>query len=304
MKETKIYDTWGSIYEFNDPLDFFRRDFYFWRNAIYDRKLIVFKKMNFSKQDYVKFCAHFGILWSARDYQYSIEAVEMVSMKDRQVAISPMSNKISPKLGLKPMPWHSDIPNRKIKPFPHRTLWMVSNPNPDSGLTTWLNIEEGLDRLPKDLQDQIPHIKIIQQSWYKEGTDVQEFDFIKTHPITGKKSLRLNFYCVPEEEITDAWIKKVNYKGNIVDPKPILSPFYKFLITQQDLMYTHKWDDFDIVLYDNWPFVHERSRLEFDSTLERKFYRANIDHIDPKLVDFYAHNLKNLLNPTHALKSL
>jgi alpha-ketoglutarate-dependent taurine dioxygenase len=292
MKETQIHSGWGTIIEFENPLDFFKQDFSFWRNMIYDRKLIVFKRMNFSKQDYIKLCSHFGMMWSEKDYEYSLESVEMVDVGHRKIALSPISNKISPKLGLKFMPWHSDIPNKKIKPFPHRTLWMVSNPNPESGLTTWLNIEEGLDRLPENLKSQIQDIKIIQQSWYQQGTEVQEFDFIKIHPITGKPSLRLNYYCVPEEDINDAWIKKVKFKNEIMDPKPILSPYYKFLETQKDLLYTHKWDDFDIVIYDNWPFVHNRSRLEFDTNLERKFYRTNIDHIEERLVEFYQRSLQ------------
>jgi alpha-ketoglutarate-dependent taurine dioxygenase len=235
------------------------------------------------------------MLWAEKDYEYSLESVEMVDVGHRKIALSPISNKISPKLGLKFMPWHSDIPNKKIKPFPHRSLWMVSNPNPESGLTTWLNIEEGLDRLPENLKSQIQDIKIIQQSWYQQGTEVQEFDFIKMHPITGKPSLRLNYYCVPEEDINDAWIKKVKFKNEIMNPKPILSPYYKFLETQKDLLYTHKWDDFDIVIYDNWPFVHNRSRLEFDTNLERKFYRTNIDHIDERLIEFYEHSLARFL---------
>lgn len=295
MKEIKIHESWGTIFEFSNPLEFFEKDYSYWRKQIYDRKLLVFKRMDFSKQDYIKLCSHFGMMWSAQDYKYSVEAVELVNVNGKQIAISPMSNKISPKLGLKPMPWHSDIPNRKIKPFPHRTLWMVSNPNPESGLTTWLNIEEGLDRLPNELKSQIPEIKILQQSWYKEGTDVQEFDFIKTHPITNKDSLRLNYFCVPEENINDAWIKKVIYKGNVLDPKPVLAPFYKFLETQKDLLYTHKWDNYDIVIYDNFPFVHERTRLEFDPSLERKFYRTNIDHIDEKISNIYEQSLKTFL---------
>ena len=292
MKDTQIHSGWGTIIEFANPLDFFKQDFSFWRNMIYARKLIVFKRMNFSKQDYIKLCSHFGMMWAKKDYEYSLESVEMVDVGHRKIALSPISNKISPKLGLKFMPWHSDIPNKKIKPFPHRSLWMVSNPNPESGLTTWLNIEEGLDRLPENLKSQIQDIKIIQQSWYQKGTEVQEFDFIKIHPITGKPSLRLNYYCVPEEDINDAWIKKVKFKNEIMDPKPILSPYYKFLETQKDLLYTHKWDDFDIVIYDNWPFVHNRSRLEFDPNLERKFYRTNIDHIEERLVEFYQRSIQ------------
>jgi alpha-ketoglutarate-dependent taurine dioxygenase len=279
MKLTNIHDSWGTTVEFENPLEFFQQDLEYWRNLIYSRKLLVFKQMDFSKQDYAKFGMRFGKLWSKDDYNYSRESQESVKIKNFDFILSPISNKISPRLGQHEMQWHSDIPNRNRNPFPMRSLWMVDNPNPDSGLTTWLNIEDGLEQLPDTLSAQIPNIKIIQQSWYEKATEIQEFNFIKTHPITNKSSLRLNFFCDPENNITDAWIKNVTVNGILTECKPVLGPYLKFLENQQNLLYTHKWDTHDIIIYDNWPFVHNRTQLDLKSGQERLFYRINIDHI-------------------------
>jgi alpha-ketoglutarate-dependent taurine dioxygenase len=299
MNITDIHNTWGSIVSFDHPSDFFKQDVEFWRELMYKRQFIVFKSMSFAKSDYAKLCSYFGKLWSVADYMYSREKPEMVEVNGARLIISPMSNKISQRLEMKAMPWHSDIPNRKLKPFPNRSLWMVSNPNPESGLTSWLNVEKGIDLLPQELKDQITNIKIVQQSWYDKDTDIQEFDFIKYHPITGAPSLRLNFFCDQEKGITDAWIKHVKVNGELLEPGPILKPFFKFLQEQPELVYTHKWDLHDIAIYDNWPFVHSRSKLEFAPEFERKFYRANIDHLtSPEWDTYKSDRLKLIIGKT------
>ena len=279
MKQTPINDKWGTIVEFDNPLDVFKQSPGYWRDMMYDRQLIVFKRMKFTKGNYAKLCASFGRLWGENDYLYSHEKTEPVIVKNFKFVISPISNKISGKLGMNEMKWHSDIPNKIDKPFPMRSIWMVNNPHPDSGLTSWLNIEHGIKYLPEELKSQIPNIKIIQQSWWKKDSDVQEHDFIKIHPITKQPSLRLNFFCDDERNINDAWIKSVKVHGEEQIPKPVLGPYLKNLQQQKELVYTHKWDEFDIIIYDNWPFVHNRTKLEFDSELERLMYRTNIDHL-------------------------
>lgn len=286
MKQTQIHDKWGTIVEFDNPTDVFLQSPDYWRDMMYTRQLIVFKKMKFTKENYVKLCASFGRLWGEQDYKYSFEKTIPVTVNNFKFCISPISNKISDKLGMNEMKWHSDIPNKLDKPFPMRSIWMVNNPDPDSGLTSWLNVEHGIGCLPEEIKSQIPNIKITQQSWWKKGTDVKDYDFIKVHPITGKESLRLNFFCDSTKNISDAWIKSVKVNNIEQEPKPILGPILKHLETQQDLIYTHKWDDFDIIIYDNWPFVHNRTKLEFDKNLERLMYRTNIDHLSD--VDYIA----------------
>jgi alpha-ketoglutarate-dependent taurine dioxygenase len=289
MNILPIHNSWGSTVEFDNPTDFFNYDASKWREMIYDRSLLVFKNMNFTKQDYVKFLMNFGLPWSEADYKYSREVTENVQILDKTYTISPISNHISKRLGRGEMAWHSDIPNRSYKPFPLRSLWMVNNPDPNSGLTTWMNIQEGINHLPEHLTSQIPNIKIQQQSWYKENTEIEYHSFIKTHPITGKHSLRLNYFCDPEKNISDAWIKSVTVNDIPTECKPVLGPYLKHLETQQEMLYTHKWGMFDIVIYDNWPFVHNRTKLEIQEFEERKFYRANVDHLS--LSEWNAHRL-------------
>jgi alpha-ketoglutarate-dependent taurine dioxygenase len=280
MNKQNIHDKWGTIYELDSLDEFYNQGTEFWRKELYDRKLIIFKRMKINKFDYAKICMHFGKIWDKQEYSYSFESTETIKLNNKFISLSPFSNKISGKIGMREMPWHADIPNKKIKPFPTRALWMCRNPNPESGLTTWLNISEGIDYLSQELKDKISDIKIVQQSWWVKGTEVDTYDFIKQHPVTRQQSLRLNYFNDPEANISDAWIKNVIYKGEVLEPKPILSEYSKLLQSFPELVYVHKWDDFDMAIYDNWPFVHRRSKLEFDPTLDRLFYRANIDHLD------------------------
>jgi alpha-ketoglutarate-dependent taurine dioxygenase len=280
MNIKNIHPKFGSIVTFDDPQDFFKVSPDYWRNLIYERKLVVIKKFNASIDDYVNLCHNFGKMWESKDYVYSREKALPVDVKGQTFTVSPMSNKISKLLGMGHMPWHADIPNRKTNPFPHRALWMLKNPNSKSGLTSWLDLEEGLDRLPDNLRSQIPDIRVVQQSWYEEGKDIQEFGFVKTHPISGADSLRINYMNDSKHDISNGWIKSVYYKNELYEePKQVLQKFFDFLETQPDLIYTHEWDMYDVVIYDNWSSVHKRTELVFDEMLERLFYRANIDHV-------------------------
>lgn len=279
MNIESIHNNWGSIIEFDNPLKFFDEDIGFWRTLLYEKKLLVFKKMKFSKEDYAKFSWYFGQPWTDKEYQSSYEQVENVNVNGEVLTISPFSNLISKKLGLNMMPWHSDIPTCQDHPFPIRSLWMISNPNPYSGLTSWLNIEEGLSSLSSSLSNQLNDIKIIHQSWYDRTEIPQPFDFVKIHPITGNRSLRLNFFRDDSGDNEDAWIKNVILRNNILDPGIILKSYYRELTSKKNLLYTHKWDNFDIVIFDNWSFVHSRTALKFNPSLERKFYRTNIKHL-------------------------
>jgi hypothetical protein len=198
----------------------------------------------------------------------------------------------SKRLGVSDMPWHADIPNRDHKPFPMRALWIVDNPRPQiSGRTKWLNLELAIDYLTPDMKELLPRIRIIQQSWYNPGSDIQEHDFLKTHPITGKQSLRLNYFNWKQR--TEGWITGVKIDGVLQPDCKLVKEWLEYLERIPELVYEHIWDTKDISIYDNWPFVHARSRLFLDTNNEsRKFYRINIDHLDSQ--EWAHHKIKYL----------
>jgi alpha-ketoglutarate-dependent taurine dioxygenase len=279
MRIENIRDDWGVTVWLDSPQEFFEQPDDFWRNLIYEKKIIFFKTVEFTREQYAEFSVYFGGPWSAEEYSYSVEAAEPVTTKHGDMIISPMSNE-SKRLGNSSMPWHSDIPNRDYKPFPFRSLWIVSNPNAFiSGRTRWLNIEKAIDYLTPEMKELLPRVQVIQQSWYTPGTDIKELDLLKIHPITGKASLRLNYYN--EGPRTNAWITGVKIDGILQPNCSLIKQWLQYLEQIPELVYEHIWDTFDISIYDNWPFVHARTSLLLNATSGiRKFYRININHLD------------------------
>lgn len=288
MKIHDIHEVWGSVVELSDPTEFFHQDKNYWRDLIYRRKLIIFKRMNFSELDFIKFNSRFGMLWQGSDYDYSHEKWREIvdTSTDRRYAITAFSNKLVRNIPDMEMPWHADIPNRRVKPFPHRSLWMINNPNPEtSGHTRWLNIEDGISSLNPELLSMIHRITVQQQSWYKEGGDYQIHNFVKKHPITGRSSLRLNYFVgYPGiKNSLNAWIKNVYIDGVQQPDQSLIQTYIDDLLKHSKLVYQHKWDLMDIAIYDNYPFIHGRSSLKLavdeHTTLERKMMRINVDHM-------------------------
>ena len=278
MKLTDIHNDWCTRVEFENSMDLFDQPVGYWRELLYQRKLLVLKKMTFSKEDYAKFSFLFGKPWNHSDYTYSQESKEDVSTDQGIITLSPFSNRVSHRIKLQSMPYHADIPNKSSNPFPFRSLWITKNPNPtQSGITGFLNInEECFSYLNKELTDLLSRVTVVQQSWYNPGTDIREYSLIKVHPITGEKSLRLNYYNKGENK--GAWICGVKIDGVLQNDCSLIEYYTKHLLQFQELQYFHTWDTFDILIYDNYPFIHNRSSLILEAGDERHFYRMNIDH--------------------------
>lgn len=292
MRITNIHEHWGSTVEFDNPLDFFKVEKNTWRDLIYKRKLLIFKRMKITDIEYCKFSTYFGMPWTSEEYKYSHEQAIVIRDDDDKLysltkfSSKSVSNNINRTIGVKEMNWHADIPNRSFRPFPFRSLWMGQNPRTEeSGKTQWLNLEDGIEYLSPELKKLMSRITVRQQSWYDGGGDYQMHDFIKVHPVTGKKSLRLNFYVgSPNVRSDHAWIKNV-YIDNVQQPdQSLIQEYIDELLKFPELFYRHTWDEKDIAIYDNYSFVHGRTALKLqtdtDEPLERILYRINIDHMD------------------------
>ena len=284
MKTTDIHQEWGTELHVT-PRDFFDQPYNYWRDLLYERKLLVFKKMKFSIEEYVTWSLRFGIPWDKQDYKYTTEVTQDVYITTldgvrKTIPVSPFSNKYSPRLGMSAMDWHADIPNKLNKPFPIRSLWMQQNPNNKSGITSFLNIEDGLDLLSPHLSHMLPDVEVTQQSWYSAGSELHNYDAIKQHPITGRRSLRVNYFNIASKGRHDAWIKSTKIHGVVDGDCGFIEEVIDDLLQHKELLYKHIWDDDDLIVFDNWSFVHNRSALVFGEDKERLLIRITIDHLD------------------------
>lgn len=248
----------------------------FWKELAYANDLIFIRGFgDISEEQFFNFIEMFGSPWPASEYIYSQEDPYLINPIK---CISKFSNKIALRLGNSKMPWHSDIPNHGDRSFPWRSLYIKNNPNPKDGLTSWMNIRLDLINPSADELDLYSRIKIENQSWYRTGEEIVLNDFIKTHPITHKKSLRANYFFNYNSPTERPWIKRTFLDGVEKEPYDLLGPIYKRLQQREDLVYTHEWQLYDIVIYDNWNFLHRRTYLNLDKNQERLFFRANIHH--------------------------
>jgi alpha-ketoglutarate-dependent taurine dioxygenase len=249
----------------------------FLRNLGYEKHFILFKGLGkISEQEIYNIVSRFGRPWSKQEYQYSNEVA--YDIEDTNAALSSFSNSNQPRLAGIAMPWHADIPIWKGMEFPWRCLYNTRNDNPNAGFTSWMSLM--LDHINPSVEelDYFSRIKILNQSWHGHQGEEYLNSFIKEDPITRKQSLRANYFVAPGWS-DKAWIKETYVDDKKVDNLETLGKIYKLLSSRQDLVYQHKWTQYDCIIYNNWSFVHNRTTLELLPGQDRVFTRTNIAHL-------------------------
>jgi alpha-ketoglutarate-dependent taurine dioxygenase len=273
MQTRNIFPEWGT--EITDMSDLFEQDQHELRHLLYDRKMLVFHAPAWSKLEYWKFLALWGEPWDNVEYTKSNEHWEpIIDPSDGSTKyITSFSNKTSSRLGDREMPWHADASNRMSGiNFPHRSLYMQTVPNLEAGYTYWLDIELAYPEIHPRLRERWEKRIIIQQDWYNLGQDINTTSSIKVHPITGKRSPRCNYHGSDDSWILDTKINEVSMGTGIVEE------VIEAMAEVPNVVYEHRWNPMDIVLYDNWPLLHRRTDLGLKPDEERLIWRGTIDH--------------------------
>lgn len=272
-----LKDKWGSIV-YATKEEVLTGDPIFFKQLGYERDLILFRGLGeLTNGELYTITSYFGKPWPAEDYAHSNEPAFRFMLDGKSVSISQFSNTKS-RLGTVEMPWHVDIPNWGDSSFPWRALYIVNNPNPEGGLTSWLNLRlEHIEPTDEEL-DLYKRMSVLNQSWHNGSEEfLVKQEYIKKHIVTGVESLRSNYF-VAEGYSPLAWIKQVFVDDKPKDNKEILGPIHLKLSRNPELLYTHKWDLYDLIIYDNWNLMHRRTHLGINSNQERLFNRVNVHH--------------------------
>ena len=208
MKITKIKKHWGVCIDASID-ELLSTEIDFLRDLAYESHFLLFKGLGrISDQDMFCLISRFGKPWTAKDYEYSKELSYEVPLYDGSTgALSKFSNSKNIRLSGIAMPWHADIPIWKGIEFPWRCLYNIRNDNPEAGFTSWMSLL--LDHISPSQEelDYFSRIKILNQSWHGHNGEEYINNFIKTDPITGKDSLRANYFVSPKWG-DKAWIKE------------------------------------------------------------------------------------------------
>lgn len=283
MEIKKIHSNWGEIWKLTKD-ELFNLPYGFYRDRIYESRLVIIKNVGpLSNEEIYYLMDKFGKPWETEQYKESREMFFENEFNGQRYVLTTFDNGDvirNKKIPNNEMPWHSDIPNHKTKPFPHRLLYMNAQPDPNYGKTRWLNVDLDILNLPEDKVKMFQECYVIQQSWWERGKNLQRLSFIKDHPIVKeRKSLRLNYFVKEDEPITsNAWILKSFHKDQELSNSQLIGNAIHELYQNKNFVYEHTWDIGDIAVYDNWSFVHGRTALIDDTNALRQFIRGNIDH--------------------------
>ena len=274
MQTKNIFSAWGT--EFTDISDLFTQDPRELRKLLYHRKMLVFHAPDWSELQYWHFLTLWGEPWDKTEYIKSTERWQPISdAKYGKIRyITRISNRLSQRLQGFAMPWHADIANRMSGiSFPHRCIYMKTVPNPLAGFTYWLDMELAYPEVHPRLRARWESKTVVQQNWHHPGRDIVHASPMKQHPITGRWSPRCNYHGIKNSWIIDILDSDGNSHGT-----GIIEELTEAMAEIKDCVYEMRWQPNDIVLYDNWPFVHRRSSPQLKKGEERLMWRANIDH--------------------------
>jgi len=169
--------------------------------------------------------------------------------------------------------WHSDSSYRAV-PAKYSLLSgrvVVER----GGRTEFADMRAAYDALDDATKSEIEDLVCEHSLMFSRGTlgftEVSEAEramfrpvrqrLVRTHPVTGRKSLFLSAHA-----------------GGIVDrPVPEARAFLRDLVehaTQPEFVYSHKWRQWDLVMWDNRQTMHRVTR--FDETLVRDMRRTTV----------------------------
>jgi len=175
--------------------------------------------------------------------------------------------------------WHSDS-SFKVVPAKYSLLHARSVPS-KGGNTEFADMRAGYDALDQETKDQVADLICEHSQLYSRSllgfTDFTEEErerfkpvrqvLVRTHPGHKRKSLYLS-----------------SHAGGIVGwPVPEARAFLRDLnehATQRELVYTHRWRQYDLVMWDNRCMLH-RGRPWDESRHRRVMHRTTVAGVGP-----------------------
>ncbi|MBT5051182.1 MAG: TauD/TfdA family dioxygenase [Rhodospirillaceae bacterium] len=226
------------------------------RDVFHDNLVVVVKDQTLSPAQQTDFAKRFG------DIQYHISPEYL--MKDQpEVMILSNEKEDGKYIGLPDggSEWHSDH-SYVDQPTGYTLLHAIKVPK-DGGDTEWTNMVAAYETLPDDMKTRLeglvgihsfnrlknPRISVPvlhghDEEYYKRSPPDSFHPLVRTHPHTGRKALYLSpRFTIGIKDLDEA------------DAQALLDELFAH-IRNRDLVYRHRWNVGDLLLWDNRTTIH------------------------------------------------
>jgi taurine dioxygenase len=229
------------------------------REAFLDYQVLAIRDQDLTPAVQIAFSRRFGPLEDQLNAHYTVEGFPEVLVLSNDV-------RNGKPIGLIDGGdfWHSDSSHRD-KPSMATILYAVKNPK-EGGDTEFANMYAAYETLPEDLKERIAGLKgvhavsklknkrVTVSSRRPDGKDFYErqksipdqiWPLVRTHPLTGRKAL----YVSPRFTIGIQGLPEAA-------SDEILDRLFAHQ-TREEFRYRHKWQDGDLVIWDNRCVIHQ-----------------------------------------------
>src|SRR5262245_31832369 len=241
--------------------------------------VLVFRNQSITDDQQMAFTLNFGEIENAKGG--NITKAEEYRLKKGMVDVSNLDKEGKPlarddrrrMFNLGNRLWHSDSSFR-AKPAKYSIL-SARTVATQGGNTEFADMRAAYDALDDDTRALVEDLVCEHSLMYSRGsmgfTELTDDEkammtpvrqrLVRTHPVTGRKSLYLS-----------------SHAGTILGwPVPEARDFLRDLTehaTQRELVYTHRWRQYDLVMWDNRQTMHRVRR--FDETQPRDMRRTTV----------------------------
>ena len=240
--------------------------------------VLVFRDQVVNDEQQFAFSQNFGPMEMATG-DVTAHSDRRLSMKVNDISNLDKDGQVLPRddrarlFGLGNMLWHSDS---SFKPVPARYSLLSARVIPEQGGNTqFADMRAAWDSLDKDLQQECKtltcqHSQLFSRAslGFEDFTEQQiqqwqpvEQRLVRTHPRSGRQSLFLSSHIGG----INGW------------PVPEARMFIRDLTehaTQSQFVYTHQWQPWDLVMWDNRVTMHRARR--YDHTQPRDLHRTTV----------------------------
>ena len=259
MDGNNIFDTWGIEYNITFE-QLLAQEKATWQRILVDRGLIVIRGLgpNLTDAEYHSIGEKFGRVWTQEDYKRTPTDTTIKHRDTTPVSYFQTNNM----WGARDMKYHADMAHVGENSFPARSLYMVRGAQNRSGETSWLNLEAAWAQFTREEKEQFKNYFVVQQDMYKPGTNLVRYPFLKANPKNGKFSPRVNCYVTTGKNQV-AWVHHVEHDDTpLEDSGAFIESVYRLCESKNNTVYSHTWDDGDLIVYDNWNSVHKRTEVK------------------------------------------
>jgi taurine dioxygenase len=265
-------------------------------NAFFDNEVVFFRKQKLTPAQQVAFTRRFGPLEQHVRKESRLEAFPEI------LIISNVLDENGVAIGSQDAGrfWHSDLSYKK-EPSMLSALYALEVPEKNGralGDTSFASTTAAYDALPQEMKERLQRLKNVHSYRYYRAKNIEaqqeerarggrviqehvlteeqlksvpdiEAPIVRTHPVTGRKGLFVN-------EAHTSHVVGVSKE----ESDALLGELYRHIV-KPDFIYTHSWQQGDLLMWDNAAVQH-KATFDYDLPLRRLMYRTTVRGTAPQ----------------------